>query len=71
MLRAAKSVKGLPVQPSIVQDARTACRELRLIAKAKKRDRRFASDERARLRDYFERRDRRAEIPMNDARFRD
>jgi integrase len=66
VLRAAKSVKGLPVQPSIVQEARTACRELRLIAKARKRDRRFAPDERARLRDYFERRDRRAEIPMND-----
>ena len=40
VLRAAKSVKGLPVTPTIVDEARTACRELRLVGKSRKRDRR-------------------------------
>ena len=34
VLRAAKSVKGLPVRPEIVEEARTACRELRLSERA-------------------------------------
>jgi hypothetical protein len=33
VLRAAKSVKGLPVRPEIVQEAREACAELRLTGK--------------------------------------
>ena len=43
-----------------------ACRELRLVGRSKKRDRRPTPDELVRLHDYFSRRDDRAEIPMND-----
>jgi integrase len=66
VLRAAKSVQELPLNPGIVEEARTACRELRLIAKSRKRDRRPSPDELVRLREFFTHRDRRAEIPMND-----
>ena len=64
VLRAAKNVKGLPVRPEVVQEAREACAELRLTGKARKRARRPTADELARLRDYFARRDKRAQIPM-------
>jgi integrase len=64
VLRAAKNVRGLPVRPEIVQEAREACAELRLTGKARKRSRRPTTDELARLRDYFARRDKRAQIPM-------
>jgi integrase len=64
VLRAAKSVKELPVHPEIVQQARSACRELRLVGKPKKRTRRPTADELARLREHFKSRDRRATIPM-------
>jgi integrase len=64
VLRAAKNVKGLPVRPEIVQEARQACAELRLTGKARKRARRPTADELARLCDYFTRRDKRAQIPM-------
>lgn len=64
VLRAAKNVRELPVRPEITQQARSACRELRLIAKARRRARRPTADELARLRDYFASRDRRAQIPM-------
>ena len=64
VLRAAKNVRGLPVRPEIVQEAREACAELRLTGKARKRARRPTSDELTRLRDYFARRDKRAQIPM-------
>jgi integrase len=64
VLRAAKSVTGLPVRPEIVQEAREACAELRLTGKARKRTRRPTPAELAQLRDYFARRDKRAEIPM-------
>lgn len=66
VLRAAKSIKELPIAPSIVDEARTACRELRLIAKSRKRDRRPTPDELVRLREFFLRRNKRAMIPMND-----
>lgn len=66
ILRAAKSVKELPLTPSIVEEVRTACREWRLVGRSKKRDRRPTPDELVRLHDYFSRRDDRAEIPMND-----
>lgn len=42
VLRAAKSVRGVPVQPEVVDEARVACRELRLIAKSKRRERPLA-----------------------------
>jgi integrase len=64
VLRAAKNVRELPVRPEIVQEAREACAELRLTGKARKRTRRPTVDELARLRDYFARRDKRAQIPM-------
>ncbi len=64
VLRAAKSVKGLPVRPDVVQEAREACSALRLTGKARKRARRPTADELARLRDYFARRDKRSQIPM-------
>lgn len=66
VLRAAKSVEGIPLNPQIVEEARTACRELRLIGKSRRRERRPTADEIARLDTYFERRDRdrRSKIPM-------
>ncbi len=64
VLRAAKSVKELPVNPEIVQQARNACRELRLVGKSRKRTRRPTADELTRLREHFKSRDRRATIPM-------
>jgi integrase len=66
VLRAAKSLKELPLRPDIVQEARTACRELRLIGKARKRTRRPTPDELQRLKTFFAARDRRAAIPMVD-----
>jgi integrase len=64
VLRAAKSVRELPVRPEIVQEARNACAELRLIGKARKRARRPTPGELAQLRDHFARRDQRSQIPM-------
>lgn len=66
VLRAAKSIKALPVEPKIVEDARIACRELRLLAKSKRRDRRPTTQELATLDEYFKHRDRRSRIPMQD-----
>lgn len=66
ILRAAKSVQNLPVTPEIVDEARTACRELRLIGKSRRRDRRPTPQELAKLDEYFARRDRRSRIPMKD-----
>ena len=66
VLRAAKSVKEVPVAPAIVEEARTACRELRLIGKSRRRDRRPTHEEMTKLVDYFKRRDKRARIPMLD-----
>lgn len=66
VLRAAKSVKGVLVKPEVVEEARTACRELRLIGKSRRRDRRPTLEELKKLDDYFRRRDRRARIPMLD-----
>jgi integrase len=64
VLRAAKSVRELPVRPEIVKEAREACTELRLTGKARKRARRPTPEELERLREYFARRDRRSKIPM-------
>src|SRR5262249_55949773 len=54
------------VRPEIVQEARSACRELRLIAKARRRDRRPTAEEMRKLDEYFARRDRRSRLPMRD-----
>jgi integrase len=64
VLRAARNLKEVPVSPEIVQAARSASRELRLVGKARKRSRRPIPDELARLRNHFASRDRRAKIPM-------
>ncbi len=64
VLRAAKSVRELPVSPDVDVQARNACGELRLIGKPKKRARRPAADELVRLREHFKGRDQRASIPM-------
>jgi integrase len=64
VLRAARSVRGLPVRAEVVQEARNACGELRLTGKARRRSRRPTADELARLKAYFRRRDQRAQIPM-------
>lgn len=66
VLRAAKSVKELPLRPEVVKEARTACRELRLIGKSRRRERRPTASELEKLDGYFLRRDRRSEIPMLD-----
>ena len=66
VLRAARSVDGVAVRPEIVQEARTACRELRLIGKSRRRERRPTPSELALLRAHFERCDRRSAIPMGD-----
>jgi integrase len=64
VLRAAKSVRELPVWPEIVQGVRNACAELRLIGKARKRARGPTPEELEQLRDYFAHRDKRPRTPM-------
>jgi integrase len=64
VLRAAKNVRELPVRPEIAREASSACRELRLISKPRRRVRRPTSEELARLGEHFSSRDRRAQIPM-------
>ena len=64
VLRAAKGVKELPVSPEMVQAARNACRELRLIGRARERSRRATPDGLAQLRRQLASRDRHAQIPM-------
>jgi len=49
VLRAAKSLGEIPVDPEIVEEARTACRELRLLAKSRRRHRRPTIAELAKL----------------------
>jgi integrase len=66
VLRAAKSLNKAPVDPDIVEQARTACRALRLIGKSRRRERRPTDEELEKLDEFFRRRDRRAEIPMQD-----
>lgn len=45
VLRAAKSLNKAPVDPDVVTQARSGCRELRLVAKSKRRTRRPTADE--------------------------
>lgn len=66
VLRAAKSVTQLPVRPELVTEARTACRELRLIRKSRKRSRRPTAEELAKLDGFFARQARRSKTPMRD-----
>jgi hypothetical protein len=66
VLRAAKTVDRKPVRPAIVDDAPEACRELRLIGKSRRRERRPTDSELEALDGHFLRRDKRSEIPMLD-----
>ncbi len=66
VMRAAKGIWGLPVDPLVVDQARVACRELRLVAKGRKRDVRPTPAQLQQLTQLFERRDGRASIPMRD-----
>jgi len=66
VLSTAKSVQELPVKPEVVDEARTACRALRLIAKSRRRERRPTDAEMEMLDEHFQRRDQRSEIPMFD-----
>lgn len=66
VLRAARSVRGLPVNPAVVEEARDACRALRLTGKARRRTRRPTADELQKLDAFFSHRDRRGDIPMRD-----
>jgi integrase len=66
VLRAARSVRSLPVNPVVVEEARDACRALRLIGKSRRRTRRPTSDELQQLDAFFKHRDQRGDIPMRD-----
>lgn len=66
VLRTAKSVRGLPVNPLIVNEARDACRALRLTGKARKRTRRPTAKELEKLDAFFARRDRRSQVQMRE-----
>jgi integrase len=56
----------MKVNPSIVDEARDACRELRLIAKSRRRERRVTQAEEQRLDAFFGRRDNRSQLAMLD-----
>lgn len=64
VLKLAKSMGQLSLPHDPVAEARPALRLVRLIAKAKKRDRRPTADELKRLREYFEASAWRSQIPM-------
>lgn len=68
VLKAAHSVKGLPINPRVVEDARNACRELRLVGKSHQRDRTPTYEELVALDRYFEHSARRGreKVPMRD-----
>ncbi|HEY4369948.1 MAG TPA: site-specific integrase [Steroidobacteraceae bacterium] len=66
VLRAARGLQAILVRPEIAQEARAACRELRLIRKSRRRERRPTTQELGKLTEYFMRRDGRAKIPMLD-----
>ena len=64
VLKLAKSMGQLSLQHDPVVEARPALRLVKLIAKAKKRDRRPTAEELQRLREYFEASAWRSKIPM-------
>jgi integrase len=66
VLRAAKSIKQLPVPLQAVDEAQIACRELKLIGKSRRRERRPTAEEQQKLDAFFVSRDGRARIPMLD-----
>lgn len=66
VLKAARALWDIPAALQEVNDAAEHCRIMGLIAKSRQRDRRPTAEELDQLRDYFARRDNRAEIPMLD-----
>jgi len=66
VLRAAKGAQGMKVNPMVVNEARSTCYELRLIAKPKRRNRRVGALEEQKLDEHFCRRDERSNTPMFD-----
>jgi integrase len=66
VMRAARSARGMALKPEIVTEARETCRKLRLVAKARQRDRLPTADELRRLDAHFATRDAdsRTDIPM-------
>lgn len=67
VLRAVKDSQECPnIDPTIVRDARIACKKLRLIGRSRRRDVRPTPEQLLLLDDYFRRRDQRSTIPMRD-----
>jgi hypothetical protein len=67
VLRAAKDSGEYPdINPSVVEGARAACKKLRLIGKSKRRAVRPTPEQLSMLTEYFQRRDRRSQMPMTD-----
>lgn len=66
VFKAARPALGLELNLQAIDDAAAFCRDQRLIAKARRRDRRPTDDELAILDNYFQRRDKRSQIPMRD-----
>lgn len=64
VLRTAAAVWGLPVPADAAHEARAACTQLRLVGKSRQRTRTPTYDELVRLDEYFQKQDRRSEIPM-------
>lgn len=65
VLRTARSVWRAPIAPHIAEDARDACRRLKLVAPSKRRDRRPTDVELSKLLAHY-RSAKRGEIPMAD-----
>lgn len=65
VLRTARSVWGMKIAPHIAEDARDACRRLKMVAPSKRRDRRPTAIEIDRLLAYY-RASERHQIPMVD-----
>jgi integrase len=64
VFRAAQAVLGTPVPLHALDEAAEYLRQHRLIGKPRRRTRRLTADEERVVLEHFERRDRRAEIPM-------
>lgn len=61
-----RAAKGWPLPVSVIEEANTVLRATKVVAKSNRRDRRPTSDELKKLRDYYDRKDGRLQIPMRD-----
>lgn len=66
VLKSARPSLRLPVELTVLDDARIEMRKRKLIAKSRQRERRLLEDEETTLLTHFQSRDVRAEIPMLD-----